>query len=93
MPTPFEILGIVNLPSFLIIFLNFETLALRVSVTDQQYFTASLMDLLFATQKNSFSAYELSHMIPYQTQWVLCKLSYIYFKLSFLQHSQHVFQP
>ena len=68
MPTPFEILGIVNLPSFFIIFLNFETLALRVTVTDQQYFTASLMDLLiFATQKNFFLRLEL---IPYQTPLV-----------------------
>ena len=36
MPTTFGILGIVKLPSVLIIFLNFETLALRVTVTDQQ---------------------------------------------------------
>ena len=52
MPTTFEILASVKLQSVLIIFLNVETLALRVTVTDRQGFTASLMDSHFVTQKN-----------------------------------------
>lgn len=64
MPTGFWKPRIVYLLSFLIIFLIFETYAMRVTITCKPDFSAYLMGTL--PVRNVFSTYKLSRKIVYQ---------------------------